>query len=1129
MGGSDRGRARAAVALVAAGLAPAASAQSLGTIYTGGNGGASLWTVYFDLTVNAPLSIQSFDVNLGSPAGTACTLDISITAPGGSWSGNALNAGAWVRIASGTGSAAGPNLHTHVDTPDFVLNTGTYGVAIRYTGAAMSYTNGTGTNQVYSNASMTIACGASQVSTAGPFTGAVNSPRVWNGTIYYAPGSTSAVGACCFENASCLFISLADCGSQLGAFRGENVACASIACPPRGACCDTSSGACALSLNGSAGCPTGSAYQGDNTACIPTNTCGQGACCNDTTGACSLTAPTGCSAGATFQNPGTLCTPTNACGQGACCDDTTGACSLTAAAGCPAGGTFQGPGTACAPTNTCGQGACCNTATGGCSLSTRAGCPSGSSFQSAAAACTPTNPCPQPPPPANDTCAGAMPLSLPPDTPVPFGSGNMTATAEGIDIGPCNSVATDTASVWFRYDATGPGAVVLNETSAQNIATGVWEMDTAGAACPTAGPATICNAAETFAFAVRAGKTYFLLIQNDAAAQPTVAMAGTFTFVPAPANDTCSGAITLTLPPGALVPFSADNTGATAQGIDIGTCNTVATDTASVWFRYAATGPGFVQINETSTQNIATGVWEMDTAGATCPTAGPATFCNAAEAFAFAVQTGKTYYILMHTDAAAQPTVGLMGTFTYFPPPSNDACPSATTIGDPGPFAISTIGAAAPTDNSPIDCPTASAAMNNDVWYAWTATSNGTIAIAPRTYPTAFIGRYAIYDGGPSPGVCPTAGAGLIACNTFTTTVQTSTIPNASVIAGRVYYFQFAAQTAGATGTALVDFDFAPAGAGSCCVGPSCTVQTAGECAALGGAFVAGAFCTTSTGVATSYTGAGGPIPSGVTGVSEGIFQSSVVVPDTFPIDGIEVDVNFSHTFQNDLLISLSNGSRTFMLDNRGRRGAASEGATGSDFNGLYTFADSGAQSIFDFVVTGSPSPIPPGVYRPGGVLGLSRGLQRTFNGSPAGGVWTLRIADHVSADSGTVASWTLRLRQGAARVCPPPGVCCRGATCTATITSGAACASSITGGFAAGSAFPASATCNPGPLSNTPCCHADYNKVNGLTVQDVFDFLNDWFGGSPFARVGSDGSPGPLTVQNIFDFLNNWFAGGCV
>jgi hypothetical protein len=51
-----------------------------------------------------------------------------------------------------------------------------------------------------------------------------------------------------------------------------------------------------------------------------------------------------------------------------------------------------------------------------------------------------------------------------------------------------------------------------------------------------------------------------------------------------------------------------------------------------------------------------------------------------------------------------------------------------------------------------------------------------------------------------------------------------------------------------------------------------------------------------------------------------------------------------------------------------------------------------------------------------------------------------------------------------------------------------------------------------------------DFNGVGGLTVQDVFDYLNAWFAGSPAADFNSSGT---LEVQDIFDFLNAWL-GGC-
>jgi glucose/arabinose dehydrogenase len=53
--------------------------------------------------------------------------------------------------------------------------------------------------------------------------------------------------------------------------------------------------------------------------------------------------------------------------------------------------------------------------------------------------------------------------------------------------------------------------------------------------------------------------------------------------------------------------------------------------------------------------------------------------------------------------------------------------------------------------------------------------------------------------------------------------------------------------------------------------------------------------------------------------------------------------------------------------------------------------------------------------------------------------------------------------------------------------------------------------------------CAADFNGVNGLNVQDIFDFLSAWFSADP--RADFNGAGG-VNVQDIFDFLTAWFAG---
>jgi hypothetical protein len=125
----------------------------------------------------------------------------------------------------------------------------------------------------------------------------------------------------------------------------------------------------------------------------------------------------------------------------------------------------------------------------------------------------------------------------------------------------------------------------------------------------------------------------------------------------------------------------------------------------------------------------------------------------------------------------------------------------------------------------------------------------------------------------------------------------------------------------------------------------------------------------------------------------------------------------------------------------------------------------------------------------------------------------------------------------------PATGVCCRGSTCSTAFADAAACGAATSTSATGGPVWAfvtSSSICNAGVNSDgtysgtltsisSPCCLANYNHNTTLEVQDIFDFLNDWFAGRAIAIPGGDGtSTTGLAVQNIFNFLNAWFAGGC-
>ena len=53
--------------------------------------------------------------------------------------------------------------------------------------------------------------------------------------------------------------------------------------------------------------------------------------------------------------------------------------------------------------------------------------------------------------------------------------------------------------------------------------------------------------------------------------------------------------------------------------------------------------------------------------------------------------------------------------------------------------------------------------------------------------------------------------------------------------------------------------------------------------------------------------------------------------------------------------------------------------------------------------------------------------------------------------------------------------------------------------------------------------CRSDYNCTGDVSVQDLFDFLDDWFIADAKANFNGVGA---VTVQDLFDFLDSWFLG---
>ena len=171
---------------ISSGGGPSAQAPgSLTSLFAGGNGFAGNT---FDLTPNSDLEITGLDFN-GSGTGIQYNIDVYYKV--GTSVGFEADPLAWTLLASGLSDVClGSSRATFVNMAGngIVLSAGTtYGIyfdSVDYSaGAGIQYTNGTGTNEIYSNGDLLLECKTGQGSPA--FSGTTFTPRVWNGTIHY--------------------------------------------------------------------------------------------------------------------------------------------------------------------------------------------------------------------------------------------------------------------------------------------------------------------------------------------------------------------------------------------------------------------------------------------------------------------------------------------------------------------------------------------------------------------------------------------------------------------------------------------------------------------------------------------------------------------------------------------------------------------------------------------------------------------------------------------------------------------------------------------------------------------------------------------------------------------------------
>jgi hypothetical protein len=708
--------------------------------------------------------------------------------------------------------------------------------------------------------------------------------------------------------------------------------------------------------------------------------------------------------------------------------------------------------------------------------------------------------------PANDDC------SMPTVLAIGANSGD-TSGATGTDISSC--AFNDALDVWFTFTAPTAGNYTFN-----TIGTTVDTVLSALDGC--AGGEIICNDDG-------AGFPASLISLSLAANQvATIRLAGynntqgayVINIIPPPPpppNDTCPTAAAVTLP----YNYSQEIGGA-SEDLDV-SCNAAAAVTAQsgVWFSYTPASAQLVRFSETSASNVTISIFSGGCDGLS------ELRCSDPEDFVQSLAAGTPYHILVAAFAATPLGGGNVINFSMseVQAPTNDTCATARAISG-SPY-FDTVDLSTAANDIDVGCnATANTEGRHGVWYQLAIGADpGQLILRDSSANDVF---FSIFSGG-----CD--GLTEVFCSD-----AEAPAPAFAAAANTTYYILVGmwSSTTVPAAPLSVQVDFVPA-SGSCCIGGNCTITTQSACTGTWGGV--GSNC----GGATGYNFVQG------TNAYEDISGTGTLAATASACDdcGQTVPIGFAFNFlgnsYSDVWIS-SNGLIQFGGGNSASFTNApiptaatpnnfiaplwddhNPGTTGdvyyrlSGTPGSQTFTVSwqnvtqhtlGTNESFQVILTEGANGIE---FRYGAITAETPSGDYTVGYESADGL------SGNSVPGASLGTGGLSLTLSNANPCSSgggDGACCSGANCT--VTSQAACT-----GF--GTSFTGSNTvCNTFGVNNlTPCCKADFNQVGGITVQDIFDFLNGYFTVSPQADVNGSGS---VTVQDIFDYLSLYFVGGC-
>ncbi|MBX3396444.1 MAG: PQQ-dependent sugar dehydrogenase [Phycisphaerae bacterium] len=364
---------------------------------------------------------------------------------------------------------------------------------------------------------------------------------------------------------------------------------------------------------------------------------------------------------------------------------------------------------------------------------------------------------------------------------------------------------------------------------------------------------------------------------------------------------------------------------------------------------------------------------------------------------------------------------------------NNDQCSNAILIAD-GVHAFSTVGATTDGDPHPECVVSGDGGQTfNDIWFKYVSPCSGTLTVTTCEQlggSASYDSDLVVYDWNGSDCATRTFLAcndddAVNACGSAGGGYHSTIIVN--VAAGQNILIRVGGWNSGNSGTGNLKVSNSSFPCGECgngiiepgeqCdpPGPNCTQSCEfangdcnnngvddGEDIAIGNSFDCNENgipddCESTTGETKTYVGSGAGYPAAIpdnnaTGVSR-----SITVPDSGAITDLNVALQISHTWNGDLIVTLTHNATTVTLMNR-------PGGTGNNDNGYNIVLDDEGTggAIQSIALSGDAGPVvSPPSYTPANPLSA-------FDSHDKSGVWTINISDRAAADTGNLVTWSL-------------------------------------------------------------------------------------------------------------------------